>query len=907
MIKKVQPKTLVMAIAASTIGVVTSLSYAQDYQYISHKPTGLKITSCSTTDGTGVTAEVDESRCGQWTQVPNGNYFHLQNAESGKYIRPATADNGSAIEIQPNTWKGNWTQWSYEDRGDGFGHLINRSTGKQMFTSGVAGETVEQQPASWRGDYTRWQFINAGVGPTPTPIVTATPTSTPTPTPTPPGGCIAALNQYEAEAGSIYGGAQIYDDGAASGGQGVAYISSVGAGFSITNIVATDFLEVFYASEFSGKISLRINGTDAGDINFSATGSWVGNYISARYDGYIPANSTIDIFYDQGDSPLNVDFVTYQSGCVFSTPTPTPTLEPTPEPPSGYWSYNSHNSTEDGGQPHNNNSVAPLPRTSGPDYLSTPINGAIPPSHGFAFDIADDSLTWRWGSQIVKGDGDSGLEMFCSEDDGHTFSSTAVTNGTATIPCSEPYTYFFRYTHPNQLNNNPASAYIYTGGFTTESRVDVASYEAFTDSSANWMNFRHPISQDGITSAILDAQHNADRLRNLDRYTMWVDDRPGNVRLNYDLNGSVIRVESMRNSQGFQNGQQYYSVNQNPGFDNIYSYGQVVQFEMTALAGATGAQTYNDFVYYTVGHGFGAYGDPRLNSAGRAGSTMWFSDNGAYIELEKDSIFTRPITTAYREQDMDDFMVGHHWIHGIDPRKRGSTEFDDPDARIGDRSCGGCHFRDGRGSEIIQTAKGPRLPPAMYGVKLLESIEGREAGMSWDGSVATVADEITSALTNFHNVEIDAVPDELLHLLTAYTELLTVPNRDPGSYDDPSVAQGEALFADVGCASCHTPVQKTRTDVDPQWANLTIRPYTDMKTWDLGTGAFRTAPLWGLGHNIELLNRHGRALLFMHDGSATSVDAAVQGHNGDAGNVKAAYNALSDEEKQTIVNFVRTL
>ena len=137
---------------------------AEPYVFIEHKPTGFRFYSCSTTDGSSVTAnaESDSSECAQWLQVEIGSYFHLQNRFSGKYIRPNDSNNGSAIAIQPDSWTGNWTQWSFEDRGDGFGHLINRSTGKFVYVSSAgANGDLEQQPSSWRGDYTRWRFTPA--------------------------------------------------------------------------------------------------------------------------------------------------------------------------------------------------------------------------------------------------------------------------------------------------------------------------------------------------------------------------------------------------------------------------------------------------------------------------------------------------------------------------------------------------------------------------------------------------------------------------------------------------------------------------------------------------------------------------------------------------------------------------
>src|SRR5262249_10276178 len=157
---------------------------------------------------------------------------------------------------------------------------------------------------------------------------------------------------------------------------------------------------------------------------------------------------------------------------------------------------------------------------------------------------------------------------------------------------------FFRYQHPRALNNNPATRWIYTALFTTAgSRIDPAMYTAFVDGSANWMRPRHPISHDGITAAVIDNQSNAIRIRDLDRYTLWVNDAPGNVQLSYAISGNVLRVESLRNDAGAVNGQNFFAVEQNPGFGGIYSYGQVIQFEITAIAGHESAQTYNDFMY----------------------------------------------------------------------------------------------------------------------------------------------------------------------------------------------------------------------------------------------------------------------------------------------------------------------
>lgn len=584
--------------------------------------------------------------------------------------------------------------------------------------------------------------------------------------------------------------------------------------------------------------------------------------------------------------------------------------------------------------------VGPPPRSNPPRALATPTNGSEPTSHGFAFDIKGSTATWRWGPAIVKQAGDSGLEMHCTEDGNATFKKVAFSGGTATIPCSGDYDYFFRYSHPHSLNNNPAHKWIWTGLFTTKGkRVDPKNYPKFTDGSANWMRYRHPITVDGVTAAVIDRPNAGERLRNLDRYLVWVNDSPGDVNFEFEIEymseseyqgdqrPAFRRNEAMRNASGGPNQQQFFAVNTGgptngdgvpkeelEGFGNFFSYGQVISYEVSVeAAGTTSAQTYNDFSHYIVGCGFcGKYGDPRLNPAGKATTSQVFADTGQFSNLEYNAIFTQPMVTLHKEDMVDDFILGHHLFHGIDPNKKPDQfpqpydPFDDEDVQIGERTCGNCHFRDGRGSEVVDTPDGPRIAPPIYGVKLLESIRGRDAGFGWEGKVSTVKKQVREALINDHKVDPDELPGRVLELLTTYTEVITVPARDPGTYDQAGVAEGDELFNEVGCASCHTP-EHTTSSSEAHLNNLIIRPYTDMKTWDLGEGDFRTPPLWGLGQNINLLQRNGRDLLFWHDGSAKSVDDAILKHDGDGAAARDSYNALSNSQKQNIVKFVRSL
>lgn len=155
----------------------------------------------------------------------------------------------------------------------------------------------------------------------------------------------------------------------------------------------------------------------------------------------------------------------------------------------------------------------------------------------------------------------------------------------------------------------------------------------------------------------------------------------------------------------------------------------------------------------------------------------------------------------------------------------------------------------------------------------------------------------------------DPMPDPDLdargvRLLVEYVRLLAPPARalpDAQAVRD-SVARGEALFAAIGCASCHVPAFRT-----PDRKRVAL--YSDLLLHDVGpeladvcgTSAgpseYRTAPLWGL--------RYREALL--HDGRARSVSEAVVLHGGEAGAARDAFVRLSAEQRALLLRFLGSL
>jgi CxxC motif-containing protein (DUF1111 family) len=157
--------------------------------------------------------------------------------------------------------------------------------------------------------------------------------------------------------------------------------------------------------------------------------------------------------------------------------------------------------------------------------------------------------------------------------------------------------------------------------------------------------------------------------------------------------------------------------------------------------------------------------------------------------------------------------------------------------------------------------------------------------------------------------------DAILDATTFYVQTLGVPARR--RYDEADVIQGDALFQQAGCVSCHVPRFKTgNLTAVPEVSNQTIFPYTDLLLHDMGPDLadgrpdfladgqeWRTAPLWGLGL-LEIVNGHTQLL---HDGRARNIVEAILWHGGEAKASRNFFMQLSKTERDAIVAFLKSL
>jgi CxxC motif-containing protein (DUF1111 family) len=145
-----------------------------------------------------------------------------------------------------------------------------------------------------------------------------------------------------------------------------------------------------------------------------------------------------------------------------------------------------------------------------------------------------------------------------------------------------------------------------------------------------------------------------------------------------------------------------------------------------------------------------------------------------------------------------------------------------------------------------------------------------------------------------------------------YLRLLAIPERA-------TVDGGSALFEQTLCSVCHVPSLHTRVDYPiAALADIDAPVYTDLLLHRMGSGLadglpadpsvdgeassleWRTTPLIGVRFNRT----------FLHDSRATTVEDAILAHGGDGSEASDAldrFNALPDDDRQHLIDFVESL
>jgi len=122
------------------------------------------------------------------------------------------------------------------------------------------------------------------------------------------------------------------------------------------------------------------------------------------------------------------------------------------------------------------------------------------------------------------------------------------------------------------------------------------------------------------------------------------------------------------------------------------------------------------------------------------------------------------------------------------------------------------------------------------------------------------------------------------------------------------VRDGERIFQAVGCAACHVPALVTGPSVNPLFNRKVVPLYSDLLLHDVGTGdgipqaaakpeEIRTPALWGL--------RVRRP--FLHDGSAATIEEAIDRHHGEGELARKGVAGLREEDRARLMAFLKSL
>jgi len=198
--------------------------------------------------------------------------------------------------------------------------------------------------------------------------------------------------------------------------------------------------------------------------------------------------------------------------------------------------------------------------------------------------------------------------------------------------------------------------------------------------------------------------------------------------------------------------------------------------------------------------------------------------------------------------------------------------------------------------------------------------DGRLGRFGWKANVPSVREFVRDALSNelgmtvpaeaglaFGNeIDGDEIEDPELDVdsIDAIAAFLSLSAPPPRSRVQRTIEDaGELVFESVGCVSCHVPELTTEDGVAvPLYSDLLLHDVSDGTAVGIEEGAagmsdFRTPPLWGLG----------RSAPYMHDGRATTVEAAIVSHDGEATSSRVAVSELDQEDRGALVAFLESL
>ncbi len=158
------------------------------------------------------------------------------------------------------------------------------------------------------------------------------------------------------------------------------------------------------------------------------------------------------------------------------------------------------------------------------------------------------------------------------------------------------------------------------------------------------------------------------------------------------------------------------------------------------------------------------------------------------------------------------------------------------------------------------------------------------------------------------------IPASVVDDVVAYLRMLSPPNRGAITAE---VQQGEQLFSQIGCNSCHVPKMTTGNSPIKPLNRVDAYLYSDLLLHDMGpeladnfyeasaTGTeWRTTPLWGLRLVGEFT---GGTPFYLHDGRSSNLIEVIQLHGGEAAGARTRFSLLTESQRNTLIKFLESL
>lgn len=198
---------------------------------------------------------------------------------------------------------------------------------------------------------------------------------------------------------------------------------------------------------------------------------------------------------------------------------------------------------------------------------------------------------------------------------------------------------------------------------------------------------------------------------------------------------------------------------------------------------------------------------------------------------------------------------------------------------------------------------------------------GRLGRFGWKAQVPSVAEFVRDAvaaelgmtlpyaegLTFGRILDTDDVPDPEMSQaeadsLTFFLAALAAPPRQMDVAPAAQISQGETVFDEVGCASCHVPTLPGANGPVALYSDLLLHDILPAEAWGIEEASatmaeFRTAPLWGLSKTAP----------YLHNGRAETFEAAILGHAGEATSSVNTFKVLTDDERAALMAFLESL